>query len=73
MQILADRLKQLRNEKKISQRAIAVDLDMAFVTWQRYEYGKMIPGADILLRIADYFDVSTDYLLGRTDNRQSHK
>ena len=73
MQILADRLKEQRINKQLSQRAMATALDMALTTWQHYETGMRNPTADILLRIADFFDVSIDYLVGRTDNPNVNK
>ena len=44
---------------------IAQDLGICWSTMQYYKSGKTLPGAEILLKLADYFGVSTDYLLGR--------
>ena len=41
--------------------------------YQRYESGEVDPPTSKLIKLADYFDVSTDYLLGRTNNPDSHK
>lgn len=63
------RLKQLRKERKISQLQLAFDFNMNQNTISRYENLERQADYDTLIRFADYFDVSIDYLLGRTDNR----
>ena len=63
------RLKELRQERKISQLKLAFDLNMNQNTISRYENLERQADYDTLIRFADYFDVSVDYLLGRTDNR----
>ena len=62
------RLKQLRKEKGISQLKLALDLNMSQNTISRYETGEREADYRALILIADYFDVSIDYLLERTDN-----
>ena len=62
------RLKELRKSKKISQLKLAMDLNMNQNTISRYETGEREPGINELIKIADYFNVSIDYLLERTDN-----
>ena len=61
------RLKELRKEKGITQLQLALALNMSQNTISRYETGERQAGYDELIRIADYFNVSIDYLLGRTD------
>ena len=61
------RLKQLRKEAGISQLKLALDLNTNQNTISRYENGEREAGYDMLIKIADYFDVSIDYLLERTD------
>ena len=61
------RLKELRNAKGISQLKLAMDLNMNQNTISRYETGEREPGINELIRIADYFNVSVDYLIGRSD------
>ena len=63
------RLKQLRKERKISQLQLAFDLNMNQNTISRYETLERQADYETLIRFADYFDVSVDYLLGRTENR----
>ncbi|WP_432408424.1 helix-turn-helix domain-containing protein [Wukongibacter sp. M2B1] len=62
-----NRLKYLRSEKKITQRQLAKFLNLSSSTIAMYETGKRKPDCETLKGIADFFDVSTDYLLGRTD------
>ncbi|MBQ9484324.1 MAG: helix-turn-helix transcriptional regulator [Ruminiclostridium sp.] len=56
----------LRKERHISQKAAAADLGVAQALLSHYEKGKREPGLDFLVRVADYYNVSTDYLLGRS-------
>ena len=62
------RLKELRKKKGISQLKLATDLNTTQNTISRYETGEREPGIDELIKIADYFNVSVDYLIGRTEN-----
>ena len=68
MQILGERLKALREGMKLSQQKVADMIGCPQTSIYRYENGTYTPSAEALLWYADYFDVSTDYLLGRTDN-----
>ena len=60
-------LKELRKKKKISQLKLAMDLGMNQNSISRYENLERQADYETLIRIADYFNVSIDYLLGRTD------
>lgn len=62
------RLKELRTKKGISQLRLATELNTTQNTISRYETGEREPGIDELIKIADYFNVSVDYLIGRTEN-----
>lgn len=62
------KIKQLRKAKKISQLKMALDLNTSQNTISRYETGEREPGISELIQIADYFNVSIDYLVGRTEN-----
>ena len=59
------RLKELRKSRKISQLKLAVDLNMNQNTISRYETMKREADYETLIKFADYFNVSLDYLLGR--------
>ena len=63
------RLKELRKEKKITQLQLAIELDMSQNTISRYETGERQAGYEELIKIADFFEVSIDYLIGRTNVR----
>ena len=62
------RLAQLRKSKKISQLKLAMDLNMNQNSISRYETGEREADYATLIKIADYFNVSIDYLLERTYN-----
>ncbi len=61
------RLKALRKSRKLSQLKLALDLHMNQNSISRYENGEREADYATLIRLADYFGVSIDYLLGRTD------
>ena len=63
------RLKDLRKEKGITQLQLAMELNMSQNTISRYETGERQAGYDELIKIANYFNVSIDYLLGRTNKK----
>ena len=62
------RIKELRKSRHITQLKMALDLNMTQNTISRYESGEREPGIVELIRIADYFHVSIDYLVGRPDD-----
>ncbi|MBR7147012.1 MAG: helix-turn-helix transcriptional regulator [Oscillospiraceae bacterium] len=62
------RLKVLREERKISQLKLAMDLGLNQNAISRYESGTREADYKTLVRLADYFNVSVDYLLERTDD-----
>jgi transcriptional regulator with XRE-family HTH domain len=62
------RLKKLRKMRRISQLKLAMDLNMNQNSISRYENLEREADYETLIKIADYFDVSIDYLLGRTDD-----
>lgn len=62
------RLKELRKQHNISQLKLAMDLQLNQNAISRYETGVREADYSTLIKIADYFDVSIDYLLERTDN-----
>jgi len=65
-----NRIKELRNKKGISQAKLAEYLQIAQNTLSYWEQGKYEPDQSTLKKIADFFDVSVDYLLERTDDPQ---
>ena len=67
MKIFQERLIEQRKLNKITQRQMAEFLQIAQPSYIRYENGSSEPSLENLVKIADYFDVSVDYLLGRTE------
>lgn len=67
------RLKELRKSRNISQVKLAMDLNMNQNSISRYETGEREADYATLIALADYFDVSIDYLLGRTENPHMNK
>lgn len=65
---IGDRIRKLREKNNLSQLELAKKLQISNSTLSQYESGARTPSDDIKLKIADFFDVSTDYLLGKTDN-----
>lgn len=64
------RLKELRKKRKISQLKLALDLNMNQNTISRYENLERQADYEALVKFADYFGVTLDYLLGRCDNEK---
>lgn len=67
------RLKELRKERKITQLKMAMDLNMSQNSISRYETGERQADYETLIKFADYFNVSIDYLLERTDNPKTNR
>ena len=65
-------LKRLRKSKGVTQQEIACELNVDRSTYAKYETSQSQPNFDTLIRIADYFDVSIDYLLGRPQYCKRH-
>ena len=70
MATFSQRLRQLRTERGLKQREMAEICNVKIRTYQDYEYGKCYPTVLGLVFLADYFDVSLDYLMGRTEQRE---
>ena len=64
--------KKVRTEKGFTQKQVADGLGIAEQAYQRYEYGRTVPSATVLIALADFFDVSLDYLVGRSDDPSRH-
>lgn len=62
-----ERIRNLREEHGITQKHLAEILGVTRTAVAKWEANENGPNSDVLLKIADYFDVSLDYLLGRTD------
>lgn len=63
------KLKELRIEKNKNMRQTAITLDIPYITYVSYEKGEREPNSEALIKFADYYNCSVDYLIGRTDER----
>ena len=70
MENFSSRIKSLRKERGLKQKEMAKTLGLADRSYQCYEYGERFPDFKGLIAIADFFDVSLDYLVGRSDVRE---
>lgn len=67
--MLDKRIRQLRLERGINQKDLGNALGVSKQSVSNWENGNIMPSIDLLVRIADYFGVTTDYLLGRGNDR----
>lgn len=72
MPTIADRLIDLRKQKGVTQRQVYTAIGIGERNYQSFEYGTVKPNHDNLIKLADYFDVSLDYLVGRSDDPVRH-
>ncbi len=71
--ILYENIRKLRKENKFSQSKVAEVLAIRYNVYQNYEYGKRLIPVNKLVMLADLYNTSTDYILGRTDDRTPPK
>lgn len=69
MSLFCERLIELREKNNLSQAQAAKEFSVVVRAYQRYEYGEREPRLSTLVRIADFYGVSLDYLAGRTDRK----
>lgn len=69
--VFSERLKGLRKSRKINQEVLAEYLDCSLRQYQRLEYGEVNVSGTTLMALADFFGVTTDYLLGREENHEA--
>ena len=62
-----ERLKTLRQEKGVGQNRLAQDIEVSNASISYWETGKQAPSAEAVFKLANYFSVSADFLLGLTD------
>lgn len=73
LKMFGDIFKELRLEKRLSQDKIAEELDVSQGLIAKWESHQSTPSPEMLDYIADYFNVSTDYLIGRTNDKRYFK
>jgi transcriptional regulator with XRE-family HTH domain len=66
--ILNQRLRSLRMKSCVTQKNIAEAIGVTIGNLQKFEYGTARPKLENMIKLADFFNVSLDYLVGRTDN-----
>lgn len=69
--MLNNRLKSLRNEKNVLQKDVADYLKISTSAYGFYEQGKRVPDTETITKLANYYNVSIDYLLGKSDIKES--
>ena len=67
------RIKEIREDKDLTQSDIAKILNVSQVAYSYYELGKRQLPIDLLIKLAKFYNTSTDYLLGLTDERKPYK
>lgn len=72
MSVFSERIVQLKNDKKLLQKDIARDLGLSLRAYQHYEYGEQEPSLSNIVKICKYFNVSSDYILGLSDDPTPH-
>jgi len=70
--IFSQRLNRLRQAKNISHEKLANELGLTRATVSHWENGLRLPSLEIATALADFFDVSLDYLVGRSDDPRRH-
>ena len=73
LKVFPVRLRMLRKEKNMTQRQMGDLMGITERNYQRWENGEVNASATWLIFLGDYFGVSADYLLGRTDNREINR
>jgi transcriptional regulator with XRE-family HTH domain len=68
MSVFSDRLKELRLKAKVPQSLIAKEIGVSEIQYQNYEYAKHEPKLKYVIALADYFNVSVDYIAGFSDD-----
>lgn len=71
--MLGNNIKELRKSKRMTQKDLALAMNVSQQTVGAWETERAIPGADTLSELADYFNVTTDYLLGRSEKKDDDK
>lgn len=66
------RLTNIRRSKSFTQKQVADGIGISEVGLQNYENGRRKPAFDVLISLADFYDVSLDYLVGRSDDPARH-
>lgn len=69
VKVIGERLQNIRKEKGLTQRFVAEDMGLSKPIMSQYESGQRLPSVPKLIQLAQYYNVSLDYLCGRTEER----
>jgi transcriptional regulator with XRE-family HTH domain len=72
MAVFCERLIDLQTSRNVLKKDVAKAIGISVMAYYRYEVGQREPGASVLIALADFFDVSLDYLVGRSDDPKRH-
>lgn len=67
-----ERIRNLREDKDLKQRELGEILNCSQRVYSNYERGELDIPTDILIKLANFYDVSVDYILGRTDKKETN-
>ena len=70
---LYDNIRKLRKENKLTQEQVSKELGIIKIVYQRYEWGQRLIPVNKLVMLADLYNTSMDYIVGRTDDRTPPK
>lgn len=70
---MTNRLKDLRKARKLTQIAVQMQTGIEQALLSKFENGERIPPTETLIRLADFYHVSMDYIMNRTDNPELNK
>ena len=66
-----NKIRDIREDRELTQKEVAEKTYVSKKTYERYENGERIPPIDFMIRLANYYNVSIDYLCGRTDVKET--
>ena len=71
--MMQNNLRKLRKEKGLSQIAVQMQTGIEQALISKYENGERVPPTETLLQLADFYGVSMDYIMGRTDRKEINR
>lgn len=71
--MMQNNLRKLRKEKGLSQIAVQMQTGIEQALISKYENGERVPPTETLMQLADFYGVSMDYIMGRTDRREINR
>ena len=71
--MMQNNLRKLRKEKGLSQLAVQMQTGIEQALISKYENGERVPPTETLMQLADFYGVSMDYIMGRTDRKEINR